>query len=436
MVQKCSPTVTTRKPKSQIRCILTLVILAGLNVCTVMAESAPLDVKANWHRFRGPGGGGVSVATDIPTHWNGQTGKGVLWKTSIPLSGRNSPIVWNGKVFCSGADKDTRQVYCFDATSGKSLWVGDVPTRPLGENGDLNVFEDTGLAACTMVTDGQRVYVIFATGDLAAFTLEGQRLWHTNLGAPDSSYGYASSLETYQNRVIVQYDQGSAKDGLSKLLAFDGGTGKLAWETTRPVSESWTSPIIVKVNDADQLITVADPWTMSHDPATGKELWRIKCGGSDLAPSAVYAGGWVYAVEPYSTLYAIRPNGSGDVTETHFAWRMEEGAPDICSPVSNGQWICLLDTMGEAAFFKTIDGSPLMKHEFDGEFMASPSFAGDKLYVLTVKGKMYVAEISHEAVTVIAENELGEEGCSASPAFVKGRIYIRSRGHLWAIGEQ
>jgi hypothetical protein len=149
----------------------------------------------------------------------------------------------------------------------------------------------------------------------------------------------------------------------------------------------------------------------------------------------VYADGKVYVIEPYSTLYAIKPEGSGQLDESGFAWRMEEGAPDITSPVSNGQWICMLDTMGEASFFSTTDGSALMTHEFDGEFMSSPSWAGNKFYVLSTEGKMFVAEVKDKTVTVITENALGEKGCYASPAFVKGRIYIRSQDHLWCIGK-
>jgi len=396
------------------------------------AMASAEDFARNWHRFRGPGGAGVTSAPNIPIQWNGLTGENILWKTPIPLPGHNSPIVWQDKVFCSGADPNQQVVYCMDRESGRLLWTGSVPVNPTAA--DLNISDETSRAASTMATDGYRVYAIFATGDLGCFDFEGKLCWVKHLGVPQSMYGYASSLEVYHNRVLVQLDQGDADDDLSRMLAIDGATGNVVWQQQRPVANVWTSPILVHAAGRDQLIAVSDPWTMAYDPNTGRELWRARCGGSDLAPSPVYAGGLVFALEPYSTLYAIKPDGTGDVTQTHMAWRMQGGAPDICSPVSNGEWICLLDTMGEAVFYRVSDGNEVMTREFDGPFQASPSLVGDALYLLNEKGVMSIAKVSPE-VSSVTKNNLGEP-CLASPAFVEGRIFIRSKTHMWAIGRE
>jgi len=122
-----------------------------------------------------------------------------------------------------------------------------------------NVFlAEAGYAASTMTTDGQRVYAIFATGDIACFDFYGRRLWAKNLGTPDSSYGYASSLEMFRDRVIIQYDHGTAEDGKSRLIALDGKTGEVVWQTKRPVPNSWTSPILAQTADGYRIITAAD----------------------------------------------------------------------------------------------------------------------------------------------------------------------------------
>jgi outer membrane protein assembly factor BamB len=388
--------------------------------------------KEQWPRFRGPAGAGISAYTNVPTSWNGKTGEGVLWKTKIPLPGHNSPVVWKDRVFLSGADPNARQVYCFDAQSGRLLWQGDVPMTPPAE-GKFEMMEDTGYAPSTLATDGRRVYAIFPSGDVAGFDFNGRRLWHKSLGIPDSAYGYASSLDTYEKLVLIQYDQGDGRDGKSRLCALDGITGQIAWEAKRPVPGSWTSPVVVDVAGRAQLITVANPLVISYDPANGTELWRAECVAGDVTPSPIYAGGLVFAIEPYSQLVALRPDGRGDVTKTHIAWKMDEGAPDICSPVSNGTYVYLLGSEGLLSCYNVADGKKVFEQEFKGQFRASPSLVGDKLYLLGLKGMMHIVQVGPE-YKELGTCELGEE-CLASPAFADGRIYLRGAQNLYCLGK-
>ncbi|MCU0915641.1 MAG: PQQ-like beta-propeller repeat protein [Planctomycetes bacterium] len=388
--------------------------------------------QAQWPRFRGLAGAGVSTHANTPTSWNGKTGAGILWKTPVAVPGHNSPVVWEDRIFFSGADPNLRQVLCFDGKSGQLLWTGDVPTGPLPAGEEFELMEDTGYAAPTVATDGRRVYAIFPTGDVAGFDFTGKRLWHKNLGRPDSSYGYASSLETYQNLVLIDYDQSDGKDGKSRFLALDGTSGKVAWEAKRALPSTWTTPIVADVAGKPQLITVADPNVVAYDPANGKELWRAECVGGDLAPSPIYAGGLVLAIQPYSQMVAIKPTGQGDVTKTHIAWKAEDGIPDICSPVSNGTYVYLLDSEGLLTCYQVADGKKVYEHELKDQFRASPSIAGDKLYLLSLKGVMHIAQVGPE-YKELGRCELGED-CFASPAFVDGRIYIRGAKNLYCIG--
>ncbi len=390
------------------------------------------EKRGQWHRFRGPEGAGVSAYTDIPTSWNGKTGAGILWKTRVPLPGRNSPVVWKDRVFLSGADPNGRQVYCFDGKSGQLLWQGDVPMTPVAGEEEFEIMEDTSYAAPTVATDGRRVYAIFPTGDVAAFDFHGRRLWHKSLGRPDSAYGYAASLETYEKLVLIQYDQGDGSEGKSRVYALDGLTGRVAWEARRTLPNSWTSPVVIEVAGQPQLITVADPCVVSYDPATGKELWRAECVGGDVAPSPIYAGGFVLVIEPYAHLAAVRPTGQGDVTKTHVAWTMEEGAPDICSPVGDDQYVYLMESGGFMICCRTEDGEKVYEQDLKEEFRASPSLVGDKLYLLDLKGVMHIAQAGPE-YKELGRCELGEE-CYASPAFADGRIYIRGAENLYCIG--
>jgi outer membrane protein assembly factor BamB len=392
---------------------------------------ATMEQKSRqWHRFRGPGGSGVSPLTNVPTAWNGATNEGILWRTAVPLPGNNSPVVWGNRVFLSGATETKREVFCFDADSGQLLWRGDVPTS--ATTAQVEVMEDTGYSASTTATDGRRIYAIFATGDVVAFDFNGRRLWHKDLGIPDSMYGYASSLDTYQDCVIVQYDQADAEAGKSRLYALNGLSGQVVWETKREVPNSWASPIVVDVEGQVQVITLADPWLAGYDAATGAEIWRVDCASGDVAPSPIYAGGLVMAIEPYSRMVAVKPTGQGDVTETHIAWEMTEGGPDTCSPASDGQYVYVLDGGGLLLCCNITDGKRLYDHDLRTNFMASPSVVGDKLYLLSEGGVMYISQTGPE-YEEIAQCELGEK-CHASPAFVDGRIYIRGEKNLYCIG--
>ncbi|MFZ2146648.1 MAG: PQQ-binding-like beta-propeller repeat protein [Sedimentisphaerales bacterium] len=421
-----------------------------------------VQIGQNWPSFRGPSGLGVSAYTNVPAGWNGKTGDGILWKTKIPLQGNNSPVVWGDRVFLSGGDENKLQVFCFDAVSGRLLWTGDVTRAPLKSDGEpFEVMEDTGFAAPTVVTDGRQVYAIFATGDIGCFDFNGKSIWTRSLGIPDSAYGYASSLAMYRNLILIQYDQGGPEDEKSKLIALDGFSGQTVWETKRPVPNSWSSPIVTEIGSQFQLLTCGDPWVIAYEPAKGTELWRAKCLTGDIAPSLIYANpvrepmekvsnkadGLVFAIEPYSKLVAIRPDGRGDVTETHIAWSIEEGAPDICSPVSNGELIFMLTTDGLLSCYKVADGTKLWEQDLKENFWASPSLVlapaspdasrgsgGDNLYLLTEKGVMFIVQAGPE-YKELTRCELGEE-CRASPAFADGRIYIRGLENLYCIGKK
>ncbi len=273
----------------------------------------------------------------------------------------------------------------------------------------------------------------FPTGDVAAFDFNGRRLWYKSLGVPDSAYGYASSLETYEKLVIIQYDQGDGSEGKSKIIALDGVTGQVAWEAKRDLPNSWATPVVVDVAGKPQLIAMADPNMIAYDPATGKEIWRAECLGGDLAPSPIYAGGLILAIQPYSQMVAVKPTGQGNVTETHVAWKMEEGGPDICSPVSDGKYVYLLESADLLICCKVETGEKLYEQEIKGDFRASPSLVGDKLYMLDMKGVMHIVQTGPE-FKELGKCELGEE-CYASPAFADGRIYIRGTENLYCIGQ-
>ncbi|MBN1854145.1 MAG: PQQ-binding-like beta-propeller repeat protein [Pirellulales bacterium] len=395
--------------------------------------ATPEEIAVNWPRFRGPRGDGISAYSNIPTTWHASSGQGILWKAPVPLPGNSSPVIWGNHIFLTGATEERREVYCFDASTGTLLWQKEVPAGS-PDSPPPKVTEDTGYAAPTAATDGRHVCVMFANGDVAAFDFAGNLQWHLGLGTPKNIYGHATSLAIYRDLLFVQFDQGSAKDGLSQLLALETSTGEIVWKKPRPVPNSWSSPLVVDNATPPQIIACGDPWVISYAATDGAELWRAKCLRADIGPSPVVADGIAYAVSEFPCLSAIRIDGTGDVTETHIAWTADSGLPDTCGPLVTPDYVLLLASYGTLTCYdKNEGGDPLWEMDFDGNFRSSPSLVENRVYLLSEEGTAWVVELGREMGQQIAEADLGEP-CVTSPAFQDGRIYVRGAEHLFCIG--
>jgi len=396
---------------------------------------SPEEMAAQWPRFRGPGGLGIATYTNAPMAWNGKTGEGVVWKTPVPLTAPNSPVVWGDRIFLSAAKKDRREVYCFGLNDGKLLWTGKVEGVPGSPAKPPEVMEATGYAASTVATDGRRVFAIFANGDLAAFDFGGRRIWAKNLGKPDNSYGHASSLLTWRDRLIVLMDQGMEDDDKSRLYAFDTATGDQVWATVREVGPTWATPIAIEAGGRQQIVTVAVPWLIAYAAETGKELWSADIMDGEIAPSPVFANGCVFVAQAYAYAAAVRADGTGDVTKTHVVWKAEDGLPDTCSPVTNGELLFLCTADGLITCYDAKTGEKAWEHETKPlmHFLASPTVVGDRVYVMSDKGVTIVFAAAREWKE-LARCELGEHAV-ASPAFLDGRIIFRGSKHLFCIGK-
>jgi len=384
--------------------------------------------------FRGPGGLGISAYTNVPISWNGKTGEGIVWKTPVPLGAPSSPIVWGDRIFLTGSSKKLLEVYCFDLADGKLLWQHEAAGIPGSPAERPKVMEGVEWAPSTPATDGARVYAIFATGDVLAVDYSGKRVWARNLGTPDNHYGHASSLAMWRNLVIIQYDQATSDDKKSKLIALDGATGRTVWETKRDSPQTWATPLVAKTPKGDQIICSGDPFLCGYDAASGKELWRAECLGGEIAPSPTYANGVAYTANAGSYATAVRTDGTGDVTKSHILWKAEDGLPDICSPLTNGELVWALTTGGLLTCYDAKTGKRVWEKDFEQNCEASPSLAGGWVLVTTLKGVTHFVAAARE-LKVLGKAELGE-GCRTSPAFLDGRIIIRGEKHLFCIGKK
>jgi outer membrane protein assembly factor BamB len=382
------------------------------------------EMRNNWPGFRGPEGIGWAYHTDVPTEWDGPSGQNILWKVPIPVSGYNSPIIWENRIFLSGADRRTQVVYGIDADSGEILWQTELNDIPGSPERRPQVTEDTGFAAPTMTTDGTRVFALFATGDIACLDFEGHRIWAKNLGVPENHYGHSSSLITYQDLLLIQYDQNTG----GRLLALNTQSGDLVYDQPREVEISWASPILVNTGDRDEIILNSNPFVMSHDPRSGKELWRVKCMLGEIAPSPAYADGMVFVVNDYARLAAVK---LGETPE--LVWEYIDDLSEVSSPLATRDFVFMAASYGTVTCLDSKTGERFWVEEFDEGFYSSPILVGELVYLMDMTGVMSLFKADRE-FQLVGRNELGENAVSI-PAFMHGRIYIRGTKNLYCIGK-
>lgn len=381
-------------------------------------------IKINFPGFRGPFGLGVAYSKNIPTDWDGASGKNILWKTQIDLPGFNSPVIWDGNLFVAGADNQKKMVYCINAKTGKIIWVKPVDNIPNSPTSPMKVTDDTGLAAPTLTTDGKRVFALFATGDLICFDFKGERLWAKNIGVPENHYGHSSSLIFYQNLLIIQFDHSKERN----MMAVSVHTGEIKWNTVRPGRISWASPILINDKGSVQIVASNDPYVAGYDVLSGKEIWKVECLSGEIGSSPSYANGIVFAANAYAKLAAIQISGGAKVI-----WGNNDYLPDASSPVAWKDYLFIATAEGDVACFNAKDGTVLWNHNFDNGFYASPVVVDEKVYLMDRTGVMHIIKADKKFI-LISEPKIGEK-TDCTPAFSNGHIYIRTKKSIYCIGK-
>lgn len=412
--------------------------------------AASLASAGDWPRFRGPNGSALSKDAATPLRWS--ESENIVWRTELPGPGTSSPITTGGKVFVTswtgyGADPGTtdpkdlaRVLVCLDEHSGKILWQKEVKTDVAEDRYD-GFLRDHGYASNTPVTDGERVYVLFGKSGLVAFDLAGNKLWQKPVGTDPHPMGWGSAASpiVYKNLVIVN----AAAAGRA-LYAFDGKTGKQVWKNPADsLTGCWGTPILVDVEGGKQELAISVPFEVwGLDPDTGDFLWFSE-GVQTMAActSLIARDGIVYSVAGgpgANGAAAIRAGGRDDVTKTHRLWSKNFGSyvPSAVLVGDHLYWVnndgvafCVNRETGEQVYSKRVpDG---------GQFYASITAAGDKLYAVSRKNGTFVLAARPD-FEVLAHNTLDSDAgmCNASPAVSDGRLLLRSNKYLYCIGEK
>ena len=389
------------------------------------ASSAP---GQDWPEFRGPGGQGHSSALELPAEWS-ET-KNVLWKTPVAGVGWSSPVVAAGRVWLTSSidDRDlTLRALAYDVETGRELVNVEVfrVKRPREIN------PKNSFASPTPVVDGGRVYVHFGADGTAALTTTGEIVWTAKFPY-QSQHGAGGSPILYNDLLIFSCDGHDA----AFVVALDKNTGKVRWKTNRrqPADQAYTTPLIIRVGDRDQLISVGAFRAAAYEPLTGKEIWRVSYDdGFSNVPRPVYGHGLVFIATGFQqpALIAVRPDGTGDVTRTHIAWTLRRGAPLTPSPLLVGDELYLVTDGGIATCLDAKSGALHWQMRLGGTYSASPVFADQRIYFLGEHGG---------AMAILPGKEFRRVGNSsldgamlASMAVAHQSLFIRTNSHLYRI---
>jgi outer membrane protein assembly factor BamB len=394
----------------------------------------------NWPQWRGPSLNGVSGEQNLPVRWS--TTGNVAWKLAMPSKTGSTPIVWGDRIFLNAAEGGNLYLWCVDKAKGELLWK-----KPIA-SGNYQINKQN-MSSPSPVTDGTAVYAMTGIGVLKGFDFDGNELWVRHIqqdyGKFGLKWGYAASPLLYGDGLYVEVLHGTNTRDPSYLLRIDTRSGKTVWrverrtEATGESPDAYNTPTLLKYGGQAQIVITGGDCVTGHDPATGKELWRVKGLNPDnhadhrIIASTVVLGDLFFVPTRVRPVVAFRAGGSGGITEPHRLWSFNNG-PDVPTPVTDGKYFYMVNDGGimwclDALTGREIWGSRRLK---PAAYSSSPVLADGKIYVSNEDGLTTVIKAG-PTFEVLAENDLAGYTLS-SPAISGGLIFLRTAQFLYAIG--
>lgn len=392
-----------------------------------------------WPEFRGPTGQGISQATNLPIHWSATSN--VVWRVPIPGNGWSSPVLSRGRLYLTTAvtvenSPDTSlRALCLSPEDGRIIWNVEVVRGSADSTKEIH--KKNSLASPTPVVRDDRVYVHFGHMGTAALNLDGQILWRQTGIKYSPLHGNGGSPALVGDLLVFGCD-GTADPF---LVALDSKSGAERWRTPRLTLAkskfSFSTPLVIEVDGARQIISPTSGFMAGYDPKDGREIWRSTYGqGYSVITRPVFAHGLLFVSSSYDrpSLYAVRPAGAkGDVTETHVAWSHAKGAPNTPSTVVVGDELYFVSDSGIATCLDAHTGRLHWSERLGGGFSASPVAVAGRIYFQNEEGVGFVVKAG-TSYELLAKNDLGEPTL-ASFAVVDNTLFIRSKSRLWRMGQ-
>lgn len=412
-------------------------LLSGFNTATSQEE--------NWTHFRGSNLNGISGSENIPFKWDDST---IKWKTEIHGRGHSSPVVYGNQIWITTATTDGRELYavCADYRTGEIVYDLKVftPEDVFGKH-SINTY-----ASPTPCIENGFVYVNYGSSGTACInTSNGSVVWKRTDLRCKHVQGPGSSPVLYRNLLILHFEGTDVR----YIVALDKSTGKTMWKTNRPEEpyksipqigkKAYVTPLILKVNGQDLLISNGSAVCNAYDPLTGKEVWRVVRGAESTVPMPVAENGTVYfytgsMVSPYGSVYtemlAVNPVGKGDITGTNVLWRKhdDQTQTQMLTPVIRDGLIYTINSRNNLMCIEAATGVEIWSAHQRANFNASPIFVNGNIWFFSVKGEVLAIKAGRK-YEVVAQNQM-ESGIWATPPILRNTVILRTEKYLYRIG--
>ena len=414
-------------------CVLLLFLFAWSNTFAASGDEY-------WPNWRGPDNTGAAKSGNPPTTWS-ET-ENIKWKTEIPGHGLSTPIIWENKIFFLTAIEAEGDAYkfdfvCMDRSNGDIIWQ-----KTAVETVPHEGYHDTGsLASNSAVTDGKFVWASFGSRGVHCYDMDGNHKWSKDLGKMRAlmGFGEGTSAALAGDALIVVMDH----EDQSVIYALNKDNGEIIWQKDRDEGTTWATPLPVEVDGKIQIVTNATKLVRSYDLETGDVLWQCSGQTSNVIPSPVAGFDMVYCISGFrgNKLQVIKPTGNttGDITGTDtIVWEIDRNTPYVPSPLLYGDKLYFLsNNNGILSCYQAQDGKPnYVAQKLDGTrgFYASPTGAGDKVYLASQNGVTLVVKHS-DTYEVLASNKLDDK-FDASPVVIGDELFLKGHEYIYCITQE
>ena len=454
----------------------------------------PCSAGSNWPQFRGPDGLGIGSGKP-PVEF--APDRNVLWTTEVP-HGHSSPCIWGDRIALTGLDNGRLVTFCLDRATGRELWRVAAPAdriepahrigspaspTPCTDGERLYVYfgsfgvlaydwngrelwrkplaapvVEFGTGASPILASGRVIILSDADAGSCLLALEartGAEAWRTDRAEFRRSFSSpflwkhdgleeivaAGSLwvrgyevkdggERWSSRGMARVSNATptAGDGVLLVSSWNVGGDEGDRVTMAPFAE------FAAENDADKdgVLTLNE---FPRGPIRDRFSQIDADKDARVTPGEYEHMRGMFA-KAENRIFAIKPGGRSDITDSHLLWKVEKHLPYVSSPLCYDGRVYAVKNGGLASCYDAKSGRTFYQAErldAPGDYYSSAVAADGRVYVASQKGTVVVLAAGDE-FHVLARNQIGEP-VFATPAIVEGRIYLRTGRHVFAFGQ-